>query len=98
MDETIHILEQIIGLHESMKGYYFYIPPSQSWSRRYYEEKHSKISTFEYKGDTYLVEQNTRCSCKNVYYSVKYYKNDEQISVDIRFIKKILKELNSLAA
>lgn len=86
-------LEAIIRLHEKMRGSYFYSPPRNASSRRNYEEYNSLETTFEYNGDTIRVSQDTRCSCRNVYYSVNYYINDEPVRKDIRFIKKILKEI-----
>jgi len=95
MNDTINILIRILTLHEAMKSSYFFTPPQNASSRRWYEDNHSLTSTFQYKGDIYTVEQKTSCSCRNVYYSIKYYKNDAPLNVDIRFIKKILKELES---
>lgn len=98
MDETLHTLERIINLHNSMDGCYFFNPPTVAASRRSFEDNHSLTSTFEYNGDTYTVEQKTRCSTRNVYYHVNYYKNGEKIHADIRLVKKIIKALSPRTA
>lgn len=98
MDETLLTLERIINLHNSMDGSYFFNPPSIAAGRRSFEDKHSLTSTFEYNGDTYTVEQKTRCSTRNVYYHVNYYKNGEKIHADIRLVKKIFKALSHKTA
>lgn len=90
-------LQAIIDLHEKMSKSYFFSPPSVAAKRRKYEEYNSLDTTFSYNGDTIQVEQTTSCSCRHVYYSVKYYINGICVKKDIRFIKKILKEVtNSL--
>lgn len=94
--ETISRLRVIIGLHDKMSKSYFFIPPSVAACRRSYEEANSLETEFEYSGDTIRVEQITECSCHHVYYKVKYYINGIPVSKNIRFIKKILKELTNL--
>lgn len=86
-------LEAIISLHTSMSKCYFFTSPSTAAQRRIYEEHHSMTTEFIYGEDTIRVRQTTKCSCSYVYYSVVYYINGECVSKDIRFIKKILKEL-----
>jgi hypothetical protein len=84
-------LEEIIALHDSMRNCYFWNGVGNSRSRRWYEEKHSLTTNFDFEGDSYKVEQITTCSCRNVYYKMYIYKNDERFNKDIRFIKKVLK-------
>ena len=93
--ETIEALNGIIDLHESMRNHYFFFSPNVASSRRKYERDHSLETEFEYKGDTYWVSQDTRCTCHNVYYTVSYEKNGEPFKADIRFIKKVLRELKA---
>lgn len=88
-------LEAIINLHDKMSKSYFFTSPRIAACRRSYEEANSLETEFEYNGDTIRVEQITECSCHHVYYKVKYYINGMPVSKDIRFIKKILKELTS---
>lgn len=88
-------LNDVLCLHDKMKGAYFFTPPRVASMRRRYEENNSLETEFSYKGDDYLVSQVTNCSCKNVYYSVSYYKNGTLISADIRLIKKIVSELEA---
>jgi len=97
-DKTILLnkLKTIIALHEKMSKSYFFAPPRLAAGRRSYEEYNSLETVFEYKGDTIRVSQETKCSCHHVYYSVKYYINDEQEKKDIRFIKKIIKEVQEV--
>lgn len=89
-------LDAVIELHEKMSRSYFYSPPATASKRRYYEDANSLETVFEYKGDKILVLQDTQCSCKHVYYTVDYFINGEQVKKDIRFIKKIRKELQAL--
>lgn len=93
--ELIEKLKIIICLHEKMRNSFFWTPPSNACGRRAYEERNSLETKFVFKGDTYEVIQKTECSCKNIYYSVKYKKNDEIIKADIRLIKKILKIISA---
>lgn len=93
--EIISKLRVVIGLHDKMSKSYFFTPPSVAACRRNYEKANSLETEFEYSGDTIRVEQITECSCHHVYYKVKYYINGMPVSKDIRFIKKILKELTS---
>jgi len=92
MKDLIQTLNRIIDLHECMKGAYFFTPPNDAQSRRRYEDKHTLYSEFEYKGNRYYVKQETTCSCRNVYYKISYYENNNLVYKDIRFIKRILKE------
>ena len=94
MDSLVSKINKIINLHETMKGAYFFSSPTFANERRRYEEKYSLVSEFEYQGNLYRVEQVTNCSCRNVYYTIRYYENGKQIYKDIRFLKKILKECN----
>jgi len=62
-------LKEAIELHEKMKNSYFWTPPSNASSRRSYEKNNS--FSFAYPGLT--VDCETSCSCKNIYYSGKFY-------------------------
>lgn len=88
-------LEDIIFLHEKMRGSYFGDSPGNARTRRWYENKHSQITKFDYQGDAYEVIQCTMCSCRHIYYSICYKKNDEIIKADIRLIKKFLKAISA---
>ena len=85
-------LNSIIQLHDKMKNCFFWSSPSSSASRRNYESYNSLESSVMYNNQVIKVIQNTSCSCKNIYYSMKIYVNDELVNKDIRFIKKMLKE------
>jgi hypothetical protein len=87
-------LESIINLHEKMRGCYFYSSPQNASSRRSYERYNSLTSEFEHNNQKITVIQDTECSCKNVYYSMKIYIDDKLVNKDIRFVKKILNALN----
>ena len=89
-------LQAIINLHDKMKGSYFYHSPSSASSRRSYEKYNSLTTEFEFDGQQIRVEQGTRCSCKNVYYSMSIYINGV-CGKDIRFIKKLLKSFEMAA-
>jgi len=91
-------LEQIIALHASMKGCYFYTPPCGATGRRAYEKNHSLTTEFDVDGQHIRVEQGTSCSCSNVYYSMSIYIDGQKIRKDIRFIKSMLKKAENIAA
>ena len=91
-------LESIIDLHEKMRGSYFYNPPMSASSRRSYEKYNSLTSEFTFNNQKITVEQNTSCSCKNVYYKMYITIDGQRTKKDIRFIKKILKEIDQQIA
>lgn len=93
--ELLLKLNDIVSLHESMKGAYFFHSPRVAALRRRYEEQHSQVTEFDYNGHHYLVEQETTCSCRNVYYSIYYYMDGEVLYKDIRYIKKMIREIEA---
>jgi len=84
-------LNEVIYLHEKMKGAYFFKPPCNAASRRLYEEKNSLITLFSFENNEYKVMQTTNCSCNNIYYKMSIFENDQLTNKDIRFIKKVLR-------
>lgn len=84
-------LEEIIDLHDQMKGSYFFSPPRFAKSRRRYEEARSMCNSFEFQGVHYMVEQLTTCSCKHVYYNMTIFIDGLDSGKDIRLIKKMYK-------
>ncbi len=86
-------LQNIIDLHEKMRGAYFFSPPSFASGRRSYENRNSLTTNFIHDGQSVRVEQDTRCSCRNVYYSMKIYVNGQITGKNIRFIKSVLKNI-----
>lgn len=95
---TIQSLESIIDLHDKMKNCYFFSSPSSAAMRRSYEKYNSMTTEFELDGQQVKVVQDTKCSCRNVYYKMTIYIDGQQVKKDIRFIKKILKNLENVAA
>lgn len=85
------ILNSIIGLHETMKGAYFYSPPPSAKQRRSYEDRHTRETTFKLGDEEYIVEQKTICSCKDVYYSLSIW-TDKEVSycLNAGFLNKVL--------
>lgn len=90
----IAMLEDIIILHNKMRNCYFFDSPGTASSRRYYESNNSMDTEFVYDGHKYKVDQNTSCSCKNVYYRMHIYIDGNETKKDIRLIKSILKTVN----
>jgi len=82
----------IIDLHEKMKKSYFWAPPCNASSRRSYEEYNSNSYENKYLG--IRLECNTSCSCKNIYYSGKFYVNGKKTT--ILKIKNIWSALDSI--
>lgn len=94
-NNTISQLNAIIKLHEKMKGSYFYNSPMNASSRRSYEQHNSLETTITHNNQEVRVEQNTQCSCKNVYYKMSIYINGNITTKNISFVKKLLKECES---
>jgi hypothetical protein len=86
-------LNSIINLHEKMRNSYFWSSPSVAASRRDYEKYNSNDYEFSFENQKIRVLQDTSCSCKNIYYSMKIFIDDKIVNKDIRFIKKIYKSL-----
>ena len=84
-------IEKAIELHEKMKNSFFWSSPAGAASRRSYEKYNSNSCSFEYNNNTITVEQNTSCSCKNIYYTAVIKVNG--IRKDIRALKKVLKDI-----
>lgn len=91
--EIVYILQDVIILHESMRGAYFFQSPRVAAQRRRYEEKHSLETAFEFEGMQIEIKQITNCSCNNIYYCMKIYIDGTYQKKDIRFVKGILKKL-----
>lgn len=94
---TARTLQDIIDLHEKMRGAYFYTPPGNATGRRSYERKNSMTTEFEYAGQRIEIVQDTQCSCKNVYYKMSINIDGRGTNKDIRFVKKMLKSLEIAA-
>ena len=88
-------LKDIIELHERMRYAYFYSPPCTSRGRREYEKCFSMNTEFTHKGQDIFVSQETNCSCNHVYYKMHIMIDGEWTIKDIRFIKRILRELEA---
>ena len=89
-------LEKVIELHEKMKNSYFYSSPSSATSRRLYEKYNSLTTELSAKGDKIEIIQDTSCSCKNVYYSMKILINGNSSGKNISFVKKLMKEVETV--
>lgn len=84
-------LQKVLELHEKMRGAYFYTPPCSARGRRSYERQNSlNTSVVDDQGNEILIQQETSCSCRNVYYKMKIFINGEKTKKDIRFVKKLL--------
>ena len=81
-------LKDMESLHEKMKGCYFWDPPSSAPQRRKMEEERSKLLEFVFEGKHYLLDQETICSCKNVYYSLAVYVDGRK--KDVRTLRKLI--------
>ena len=80
-------IKTMVETHETMKGCYFWRPPSSARQRRQMELERSKRLEFVFEDRHYLFEQETSCSCKNVYYS---------LSVHVDGKKKNIRTLDNL--
>lgn len=93
--ELIKKLQNVLTLHERMRHCYMFSSPSTAAKRRGYEYYNSLDTEFEYKGNHYRITQDTSCSCAHVYYYINYFMNGRLVKKDIRFVKKLLQELQS---
>lgn len=89
-------LKQVLELHYKMRGCYLWAPPRIASDRKNYEEEHSNRIIFEYQdGNSYSIEQKTSCSSSHVYYRMSIYKNGELLKADIRYIKKMIRQIEN---
>jgi hypothetical protein len=83
-------IQNAINTHEHYKGSYFWKTPSTANQRRGMENAFSgKDFSLETKDGTIEVTFDFSVSCKNVYYSMNVYLNEEK--KDIRILRKLLK-------
>lgn len=92
-EEITSSLNEIISLHETMRKAYFFSSPQTAYERRRYEVHHSLSTYFVYGGHEYEIKQVTECSVRNVYYKMNILIDGKGSTKDIRFIKKLLKEI-----
>ena len=75
-------VSSIIDEAEYMRNSYFWSPPSSSSSRRWYEKQHSYPETcWEEGGNSYSARFDVACSCRNIYASGTYTKNDTKTNL-----------------
>ena len=79
---------QIIDRHEKFKSAYFWTPPASARGRRQLEQDNTVDLQFAFDGKTYEIEQEIRCSCRNVYYSLRVTVDGER--KNIRALKKLI--------
>jgi len=84
-------VQQAIKLIESMKNCYFWNPPGNASSRRYYEGQKSMNFEFNLKRHHYKVDIHTTCSCKNIYFHREIYVDGNR--KNIRALRKCLEVL-----
>ena len=94
---AIEVLNGIIKTHDKYKGAYFWRPPVRAKDRRKNEERFpsTKLLITLDNGDVISVKQEYHESCKNCYYTAKYYLNTQH--KDIRLIKKTLKNYTEIS-
>jgi len=71
-----------------MRNCYFWTPPQNASGRRSYENYKSNYIKFKLDGKEYEVEQDCRCSCRNIYFSTCILVDG--VKKDIRALKKLL--------
>jgi len=87
-DRVQLVMAEVIDHHERFKNSYFWAPPVNARGRRYYEEQNKR----EYADTYFTLEQDVRCSCKNIYYSADFSVNGVQINAGD--LKKFMHELS----
>jgi len=81
----------IKNLHDYMKDSYFYKPSKVAALRRSYEIANSRTTEFTLDDAKYIVRQDTKCSCNNVYYYLTIVTDKKtDYNLNIGFINKII--------
>ena len=70
-----------IAHHERFGNSYFWTPPSNASTRRIMESRESIAVDFVASGTAYRFESTVSCSCKNVYYTGRFYVGGEKKTV-----------------
>ena len=70
-----------IAHHERFGNSYFWTPPSNATSRRLMESRETFGIGFVASGTAYRFESTVSCSCKNVYYTGRFYVDGEKKTV-----------------
>lgn len=99
INEVVADLKLIIGIHEKLKGSWFYSPYSSADSRRNWEEKYNEYVEVPLEnGGTLKAQTNARMSCRNVYYDLDVWVEDSKIEIwnmNIATIKKVVDYLEN---
>lgn len=82
MKDTISAIAKIIDQAEKFKNAYFWSAPERAGLRRSYE-KSNTLPAVEWSegGHTYSAAYNVTCSCRNIYASGVYYKDDKRTTL-----------------
>ena len=89
-ESTIEKLNQILNFHEKFKKAFFFKPPIKANDRRDYEEKNQLTTEVEVNGKTIKIEQYVTCTCRNIYYYIRYFENGNRVEKNISFVKKLM--------
>ncbi len=89
--EVREICHSVINLQEKMKSSFFWTPPYHASVRRSAEKYNSQHFDFVYGGHKYIFEQDTKYSCRNVYFSSGFYIDGKK--KDVRIVKKLLAQV-----
>lgn len=97
MNATIAKIQAVIDCAEEMRNAYFWAPPGNASSRRWYEKKHSAERVeWEEGGRRYSAEFEASCSCRNIYARGYYYRDGQKTTLTA--IKNSLKRLEAAEA
>jgi len=77
-----------IDIHESMKGSYFWKPPTTASGRRRLEKEKTFQMDFIFRGVRYSIDIQTDVTCRHIQYSCAIHKDRKKSN--IRCIKAIL--------
>ena len=88
-------LNLVIQLHNKMNNSYFFQSPSTANLRRKYENENSMSTIFSFEGNDYNIVQLTKATCKHIYYSLTVFVNGEETAYTIRYVNKLLKQIQS---
>ena len=94
LEKILDSCRAVIYLQEKMQNSYFWTPPKRARDRRSYEKYYSQFFDFEFLGDKYDFNQETSCTCKNIYFSSRFWINNEK--KDIRLVKKLAARVEAI--
>ena len=93
--DKLSFLDEVLDEHLTMRGAYFFRSVGNASARRWYERQHSRQGSFNLKGHKYNIVQDTSCSCRNVYYTLRVHVDN--VKKDVRALKRAYSILSGIS-